>query len=117
MAGRGRFTRRGPALVVTALLAVGGAAGGGAGTAAAATGTISTEAGGVGGPGRATNIPVTDPCGVSVANGLLYISDGPTVRQVDSTDRLTTPRAPVPPGRSATARPRPPPACDPARPR
>ena len=48
MAGRGRFTRRGPALVVTALMAVGGAAGGGAGTAAAAAGTISTVAGGVG---------------------------------------------------------------------
>src|SRR6266516_2994547 len=91
MAGRGRFTRRGPALVVTALMAVGGAAGGGAGTAAAAAGTISTVAGGVGGPARATSVPVTDPCGVSVANGLLYISDGPTVRQVDSTDRLTTP--------------------------
>ncbi len=91
MAGRGWLTRGGPALVVTGLMAVGGAAGGGASAAAAAAGTISTVAGGVGGPGRATNVPVTDPCGVSVANGLLYIADGPTVRQVDATDRLTTP--------------------------
>jgi hypothetical protein len=80
---------------VTAL-AVAGAAGGGASAAAAvaappAPGTISTVAGGVGGPAKATNVPITDPCGVSVANGLLYIADNTTVRQVDSTDRLTTP--------------------------
>jgi len=36
-------------------------------------------------------VPITDPCGVSVATGLLYIADNQTVRQVDSTDRLTTP--------------------------
>jgi len=46
---------------------------------------------GVGGPGRATNVPIADPRGVSVATGLLYIADNQTVRQVDSTDRLTTP--------------------------
>ncbi len=36
-------------------------------------------------------MPITNACGVSVANGLLYIADNTTVRQVDSTDRLTTP--------------------------
>jgi hypothetical protein len=82
-------------LAVTAL-AVAGAAGGGASAAAAVAappvpGTISTVAGGVGGPARATNVPISDPCGVSVANGLLYIAANMTIRQVDSTDRLTTP--------------------------
>ncbi|HET7247962.1 MAG TPA: hypothetical protein VFJ07_24355 [Streptosporangiaceae bacterium] len=93
IAGRGWLARGVPVVAVTAL-AVAGSAGGGAsaGAAVAASpGTISTVAGGVGGPGRATNVPITDPCGVSVANGLLYIADNTTVRQVDSTDRLTTP--------------------------
>ena len=61
-------------------------------------GTISTVAGGVGGPARATNVPITDPCGVSVASGLLYIADGQSVRQVDTTDRLTTPAGTGAPG-------------------
>jgi hypothetical protein len=92
IAGRGWLSRGVLVMAVTAL-AVAGTAGGGASTAAAAAvpGTISTVAGGVGGPARATNVPTTDPCGVSVANGLLYIADNTTVRQVDSTDRLTTP--------------------------
>jgi NHL repeat-containing protein len=94
-AGRGWLARGVPVVAVTAL-AVAGAAGGGASAGAAvaappAPGTISTVAGGVGGPARATNVPITDPCGVSAANGLFYIADNTTVRQVDSTDRLTTP--------------------------
>jgi hypothetical protein len=43
---------------------------------------------------------------VSVANGLLYISGGRTLRQVDSTDRLTTPAgtgSAGPPGDGAPA--------------
>ena len=36
-------------------------------------------------------MPVTDPCGVAFAGGLMYIADGPTVREVNSADRLTTP--------------------------
>jgi hypothetical protein len=36
-------------------------------------------------------VPVTDPCGVAFAGGLMYIADGPTVREVNSADRLTTP--------------------------
>src|SRR5580700_3262841 len=86
---------RGVPLVAVTALAVTGAAGGTASAAAGAppavAGTISTVAGGVGGPARATNVPITNACGVSVANGLLYIADNTTVRQVDSTDRLTTP--------------------------
>ncbi len=99
IAGMGWLARGVPVAAVTALAVAGTA---GAGTSAAAqareagaqpavAGTISTVAGGVGGPARATNVPITDPCGVSVANGLLYIADNQTVRQVDSTDRLTTP--------------------------
>ena len=36
-------------------------------------------------------MPVTDPCGVAFAGGLMYIADGPTVREVNSSDKLTTP--------------------------
>ena len=72
-------------------MAGGGASAGAAVAAPPVPGTISTVAGGVGGPARATNVPIADACGVSVANGLLYIADNTTVRQVDSTDRLTTP--------------------------
>jgi len=88
IAGMGWLSRGVPAAVAASMAVT---AGTGATTAAAVTGNISAVAGGVGGPGRATNVPITDPCGVSVAAGLLYVADGPTVRQVDSTDRLTTP--------------------------
>ena len=76
IAGRSWLARGVPVMAMTAL-AVGGVAGGGASaaTAAAVPGTITTVAGGVGGPGRATNVPLFDPCGVSVANGLLNIAD------------------------------------------
>jgi len=95
IAGMSWLMRGVPAVAVMAL-AVAGTAGGGASAGAAVAappvpGTISTVAGGVGGPARATNVPITNACGVYVANGLLYIADNTTVRQVDSTDRLTTP--------------------------
>jgi sugar lactone lactonase YvrE len=52
---------------------------------------ISTVAGGVGGPGRATLVAVT-PCGVSFGAGHVYVSSFASVRKVDpGTDRLTTP--------------------------
>jgi len=115
IAGMGWLRRGVAALGVAALgvaaLAVAGTAGVGAGAAVAAplaAGAISTVAGGVGGPGRATNVPITDPCGVSVANGLLYIADNQTVSQVDSTDRLTTPAgtgAGAPRARATASRP------------
>src|SRR5262245_23750403 len=50
-----------------------------AGTTAA--GTISTVAGGVGGPGLATRITV-GPDGLAFAGGQLYIATGSTVRKV-----------------------------------
>jgi hypothetical protein len=91
-AGMGWLLRGVPAVAAMALAVTGaGGADASAGAQPAVAGTISTVAGGVGGPAKATNVPVNDPCGVSVASGLLYIADGPTVRQVDSTDRLTTP--------------------------
>ena len=105
IAGMGWLARGVP--VAAAALAVAGMAGAGASAAAlprsagaqpavagaqpAVAGTISTVAGGVGGPARATGVPVTDPCGVAFADGLMYIADDQTVREVNSTDRLTTP--------------------------
>ena len=86
IAGMGWLARGVPVVAVTAL-AVAGTAGGRrqrgraareAGVQPAVAGTISTVAGGVGGPARATNVPITNPCGVSVASGLLYIADGQT---------------------------------------
>jgi len=53
-------------------------------------GIISTVAGGVGGPGRATSVAI-GPCGARWAGGWLYIGDGSTVRRVSmATDALTT---------------------------
>jgi trimeric autotransporter adhesin len=61
----------------------------------AAAGVISTVAGGVGGPGKATNVAV-NPCGVAFSGGYLYAGNAitvvTTVRQVSlSNDQLTTP--------------------------
>jgi hypothetical protein len=53
---------------------------------------ISTVAGGVGGPARATRVALSLPCGVVFGAGHLYIADAGSVRRVDPhTDRLTTP--------------------------
>ena len=67
-------------------------------TGSQATGAIiSTVAGGVGGPARATKValPAADlagACGVSFHGGSLYIADFSSVRQVSpQTDKLTTP--------------------------
>ena len=58
----------------------------------AAVGVISTVAGGVGGPGRATRVDVSFPCGVSFGAGALFIAGEQTVRRVNpATDFLTTP--------------------------
>ena len=54
-------------------------------------GTISTIAGGVGGPGRATAIGLYRPCGLALAAGRSVIGQSTMVRMVDpATDRLTT---------------------------
>ncbi|HEY1916306.1 MAG TPA: hypothetical protein VGH27_12100 [Streptosporangiaceae bacterium] len=68
-----------------------------------AAGTISTVAGGPGGPAWATRVnlastgpgdvpgAVEHPCGLSYGNGLVYLGDGTTARAVNpATDRLTT---------------------------
>jgi sugar lactone lactonase YvrE len=58
---------------------------------AAAPGTITTVAGGVGGPGRATSVGIA-PTGLAFAGGSLYVADGVVARKVsEQTDRLTTP--------------------------
>jgi hypothetical protein len=56
-----------------------------------APGTITTVAGGVGGPGPATSIPF-GICPISVAGGALYAGDGALIRRIDTrTGWLTTP--------------------------
>jgi hypothetical protein len=60
--------------------------------AAASAGTISTVAGGVGGPGKATTVALRDPCGVAFGAGHVYVADTWAVRAVSpGTGRLTTP--------------------------
>jgi trimeric autotransporter adhesin len=85
------------ALIPAAVVAAGGtpadAATQPAGVArtAAAPGTISTIAGGVGGPAKATRVALR-PCGVATGGGYLYVNAGNTVRQVNANaDWLTTP--------------------------
>src|SRR6266705_630513 len=80
------------ATTAIALLAPAGAAGSASASAAASTaGVISTVAGGVGGPARASRVALA-PCGVSFGAGHLYIAASSVVRQVSpGTDRLTTP--------------------------
>src|SRR5690348_17959852 len=56
-----------------------------------AAGVISTVAGGVGGPGKATKVAVS-PAGVAFIGGSLYIADALSVRKVNpATGGLTTP--------------------------
>ena len=88
-----RTLRRGlPAVVVLGLTLAAGLAGGQRAGAAGGAGVISTVAGGVGGPGRATQVDVNTPCGVSSGGGRLYVAAFSVVRQVNpATDWLTTP--------------------------
>ena len=96
--GAGRLRRGGPAAVAAVLMTMAALAGG-AGPAAAAPGVrlatagdISTVAGGVGGPAKATTVALFDPCGVTFGAGQVYAADFSVVRAVDpGTDRLTTP--------------------------
>ena len=72
------------------------------GLAAASAPTISTIAGGVGGPGNATTVSLggvsgpdsasnVAPCGLAAGHGALYVGDWTTVRKISPTGRLTTP--------------------------
>jgi len=102
-AGTARRSRLRPALVVAVaagVLAVGaGQASAAPGLRAAArpgaaspAGTITTVAGGVGGPARATTVPVYGPLGVTFGAGHVYIAAGTVVRAVNPRhDWLTTP--------------------------
>jgi hypothetical protein len=68
-------------------------------SAAAGTGVITTVAGGVGGPAKATTVSLNSggtfrsyACGVGYGNGQVQIADGYSVRSVNpATDQLTTP--------------------------
>ena len=61
------------------------------GTGTVPAGTISTVAGGVGGPAKATKVALFGPCGVSFGAGRVYVADEGAVRTVDpGTDRLIT---------------------------
>jgi hypothetical protein len=60
--------------------------------AAGPAGTITTVAGGVGGPAKATTVPIFAPLGVTFGAGRVYIADGAVVRAVNPRhDWLTTP--------------------------
>jgi sugar lactone lactonase YvrE len=60
--------------------------------AASPAGTITTVVGGVGGPAKATTMPVYGPLGVTFGAGHVYIADGAVVRAVNPVhDWLTTP--------------------------
>src|SRR5579875_2841032 len=81
--------------VLAGLVSVTMLAGGGAASAAVhpatAPGTISTVAGGVGGPGVASQIAVNEGAGVAYSGGHLYLSASGALRQIDpATDDLTT---------------------------
>jgi sugar lactone lactonase YvrE len=121
IAGTGSLARALIALMVTALAAAALTGSGPAAAAArpggpkaptarlaAAAGTISTVAGGVGGPAKGTKVALAGPCGVRFAAGRLYIagSNGRykfggfgAVREVNPrTGQLTTPAGTSAPG-------------------
>jgi NHL repeat len=78
---------------VTAAIVLGGILAGAsqAGAAAVPGGTITTVAGGVGGPARATTVAVS-PCGARFAGSSLYVGDIAAIRQISpASDQLTTP--------------------------
>jgi len=86
-----RRARAVPGAVVAVVLGGVLAGGGPAGAAAAAAGTITTIAGGVGGPAKATTVAVS-PCGARFAGGSLYVGDIAAIRQISpASDQLTTP--------------------------
>ncbi|HEY2576088.1 MAG TPA: hypothetical protein VGI74_07245 [Streptosporangiaceae bacterium] len=101
----GRLMWMVPAAVLAALTSAGGAAAapsaGVSARPAVADGTISTIAGGVGGPAKAAGVSLSSgtgndgffgPCGATVAGQNVYVADQDTVRTVNSlTGRLTTP--------------------------
>ena len=98
---RSRFTGRLAVLAATAGLAPVVAMSAGQALAAphpaavrgqVAAGVITTVAGGVGGPARASGLALFGPCGVTFSAGSVYVADGPALRKISPrTDWLTTP--------------------------
>src|SRR5215471_6018767 len=89
-AGRTFIAAGATALALATALAGGAGRAGAAPRAAAPAGTITTVAGGVGGPARATAVALF-ACGVASQHGSLFVADGPAVRRVAANDQLTTP--------------------------
>ncbi|MGH3155957.1 MAG: hypothetical protein ACRDNF_05200, partial [Streptosporangiaceae bacterium] len=59
--------------------------------APAVAGTVSTVAGGPGGPDPGTNVALSRPCGVSFGGGTVYVADDWSVKRLaPSTDRMAT---------------------------
>ena len=86
-------------VLTPAALATGNAGGHQGTTGVISTGVISTLAGGVGGPAKATRVGVFVPCGVSYGNNHLYVANAGSVRSVNArTDWLTTPAGTGSPG-------------------
>jgi hypothetical protein len=84
---RFRHVTAATALVSAAVLAGGGVAAAaplqhGQGRGPGADGTISTIAGGVGGPGMGTKVGLDNPCGLAVSGSNLYLSSGDSVRKL-----------------------------------
>jgi hypothetical protein len=82
------------ALVTAVALPAGGGAvaavhGGGPQAVVVAPGTISTVAGGVGGPAKGTKVAVNGACGVSPGLGGVLVGDGPVEQMSARTGRLT----------------------------
>jgi hypothetical protein len=97
------------AACVTLLVSAAEASGSAASPAGVAPGTITTIAGGVGGPGPATTVALGQPCALSMAHGRLYIDASPVViREVsERTGFLTTPIGSGLPGVSPNGTPGP----------
>jgi trimeric autotransporter adhesin len=89
------------AVLVSAVMAVGGQAAAVAGhpggvrtlrARSAQAGVMATAAGGAGGPATGTRVILPGACGVSFGRGRVYVADGSTVRRVNPrTGWLTTP--------------------------
>jgi hypothetical protein len=75
----------------TALLSAAGGTAEAAARSASPAGVISTVAGGVGGPGPATQVAIDFPCSVTSAGRYLYVGDGLVQRVDEATGWLTTP--------------------------
>jgi sugar lactone lactonase YvrE len=74
-----------------ALLSAGSAAAQAAAHSVSRAGVILTVAGGVGGPGPATQVAIDFPCSVTSAGRYLYVGDGLVQRVDEATGWLTTP--------------------------